>query len=116
MYGIEEVTREALKIVSPVGRPPYISIGIDVVDPAYAPGTNSLEPGGMTSREIINGVQIVARNGVCGFDVVEVSPYFDALSGITRLSKKYIGLATFIRAPISKKQKIGMVGVPYDGA
>lgn len=81
--GIEEVTREALQIVSPDGKPPYISVDIDVIDPAYAPGTNSLEPGGMTSREIINGVRLAAEKGFCGFDVVEVSPDFDAVSGIT---------------------------------
>ena len=107
MYGIEEVTREALKIVSPVGRPPYISIGIDVVDPAYAPGTNSLEPGGMTSREIINGVQIVARNGVCGFDVVEVSPYFDALSGITSTLAARIMVEAICLLTTPKCNKIG---------
>ena len=38
---------------------------------------------GMTSREIINGVRLAAEKGFCGFDVVEVSPDFDARSGIT---------------------------------
>ena len=81
--GFEEVTREALQIVSPDGKPPDISVTIDVIDPAYAPGTNSLEPDGMTLREIINGVRLAAENGFCGFDVVEVLPDFDAKSGIT---------------------------------
>ena len=39
--GIENVTREALKIVSPDGKSPYISVDIDAIDPAFAPGTNS---------------------------------------------------------------------------
>ena len=81
--GIENVTREALKVVSPDGKPPYISVDIDAIDPAYAPGTNSLEPGGLTSREIINLVRIASEHGFCGFDLVEVSPDFDVKSGIT---------------------------------
>ncbi len=81
--GIEAVVTEALAIVSPDGRPPYVSVDIDVVDPAYAPGTNSIEPGGFTSREIINGVRLACERGFCGFDVVEVSPDFDSRSGHT---------------------------------
>ena len=81
--GVENVTREALKIVSPDGKSPYISVDIDAIDPAFAPGTNSIEPGGLTSREIINGVRIACEKGFCGFDLVEVSPDFDVKSGIT---------------------------------
>jgi agmatinase len=81
--GIEAVVEEALEIASPDGRPPYVSVDIDVIDPAYAPGTNSIEPGGMTSREIINGVRLACERGFAGFDVVEVSPDFDSRSGTT---------------------------------
>src|SRR5690606_31086951 len=81
--GIEEITLEALDIVSPDGEPHYVSVDIDCVDPAYAPGTNSIEPGGLTSREIINGVRLATERGFAGFDVVEVSPDFDNPSGIT---------------------------------
>ena len=42
--GIEEVTREALQIVSPDGAPPYISVDIDVIDPAYAPAPTAWSP------------------------------------------------------------------------
>ena len=81
--GIEAVVREALGVVSPDGRPPYVSVDIDVIDPAFAPGTNSIEPGGFTSREIINGVRLGCENGFCGFDVVEVSPDYDSRTGHT---------------------------------
>ncbi len=83
--GMDAVATEALAIAAPDGRAPYISVDIDSVDPAFAPGTNSPEPGGLTSREIITGVRTVARNGFCGFDVVEVSPDFDTKSGTTSL-------------------------------
>ncbi len=81
--GIESVVLEALDIVSPDGRPPYVSVDIDVIDPAFAPGTNSIEPGGFTSREIINAVRLGCERGFCGFDVVEVSPDYDSRSGHT---------------------------------
>ena len=81
--GIEEVTRKALSVAVRNGARPYISVDIDSIDPAYAPGTNSPEPGGLTAREIIRGVRVAARDGFVGFDVVEVSPDFDDESGIT---------------------------------
>jgi agmatinase len=81
--GIESVVEEALAIVSPDGTPPYVSVDIDVIDPAYAPGTNSVEPGGFTSREIINAVRLGCERGFAGFDVVEVSPDYDSRTGHT---------------------------------
>lgn len=81
--GIEACTEEALKVASPDGRPPYVSVDIDAIDPAYAPGTNSLEAGGFTSREIIAGVRLACEKGFAGFDVVEVSPDYDSRSGTT---------------------------------
>jgi arginase family enzyme len=53
------------------------------MDPGFAPGTNSPEPGGLSGREIITGVRLAAEGGLAGFDVVEVSPDFDAASGTT---------------------------------
>jgi agmatinase len=81
--GIEAVVMEAMDVVAPDGRPPYVSVDIDVIDPAFAPGTNSIEPGGFTSREIINAVRLGCERGFCGFDVVEVSPDYDSKTGHT---------------------------------
>src|SRR5215213_5789723 len=81
--GIGEVVTEARQIAAPDGTLPYISVDIDGIDPAYAPATNSLEPGGFTSREIITGVRLAAQGGFTGFDVVEVSPDFDNPTGTT---------------------------------
>jgi guanidinobutyrase / D-arginase len=58
-------------------RPVYLSVDIDVLDPAHAPGTGTPEPGGLTSRELqfilrgLDGLRLV------GADVVEVSPPYD---------------------------------------
>ncbi len=83
--GIEQVAQKAFAIATDGGKgaPPYISIDIDSIDPAYAPATNSPEPGGLTSREIINALRIVAHNGFVGFDLVEVVPEYDSAAGIT---------------------------------
>jgi agmatinase len=58
-------------------RPVYVSIDIDVLDPAHAPGTGTPEPGGLTTREL----QLILRGfdglNLVGGDVVEVSPAYD---------------------------------------
>jgi arginase family enzyme len=79
------VVQEALSSVSPDGRPFYISVDIDAVDPTFAPATNSPEPGSLTSREIIQALRIAASRGFVGLDVVEVSPDFDTRSGTTAI-------------------------------
>ena len=57
----------------------FLSIDIDVVDPGMAPGTGTPEPGGMTSRELLEAVRrICLELPVVGIDVVEVAPAFDS--------------------------------------
>jgi agmatinase len=57
--------------------PLYISIDIDVLDPAHAPGTGTPEAGGLTSRELLGILRGRAGLPVVGADVVEVSPAYD---------------------------------------
>ena len=62
----------------------FISIDVDVVDPSMAPGTGTPEPGGITSRELLDTVRRLARElPVIGADVVEVSPPYDGPGQIT---------------------------------
>jgi len=57
----------------------FLSVDIDVVDPGMAPGTGTPEPGGMTSRELLEAVRrICLELPVVGIDVVEVAPPFDS--------------------------------------
>jgi agmatinase len=74
-HGVDEAVD---RVSSRVGdRPVYVSIDIDVLDPAHAPGTGTPEPGGLTSRElqlILRGMQGLS---VVGADVVEVAPAYD---------------------------------------
>jgi agmatinase len=56
----------------------YISLDIDVLDPAYAPGTGTPEPGGLTPRELLPAIRrLCHETPVVGFEVVEVAPHLD---------------------------------------
>jgi agmatinase len=61
------------------GRPVYVTVDIDVLDPAFAPGTGTPEPGGITSRELLEAIHLIARSDVrvVGADIVEVAPAYD---------------------------------------
>jgi agmatinase len=57
--------------------PVYVSVDVDVLDPAHAPGTGTPEPGGLSSRELLALVRLLSGLRVVGADVVEVSPAYD---------------------------------------
>jgi len=59
------------------GAPLYLSIDIDVLDPAHAPGTGTPEAGGLTSRELLGILRGLAGMLLVGADVVEVAPAYD---------------------------------------
>ncbi len=65
------------------GRPVYVTIDIDVIDPSEAPGTGNPEPGGTSFNELLVAVELLSDLNVVGLDVVEVSPPLDP-SGITQ--------------------------------
>jgi agmatinase len=58
-------------------RPLYVSIDIDCLDPAHAPGTGTPEAGGLTSRELLEILRGLAGSRLVGADVVEVAPAYD---------------------------------------
>ena len=80
--GLDAVVDEAVAAASTGGvEGVFISVDIDVVDPGFAPGTGTPEPGGLTSRELLDTVRRLARElRVLGADVVEVSPPYDSRS------------------------------------
>lgn len=58
-------------------RPVYVSVDIDVLDPAFAPGTGTPEAGGLTSRELLAVLRSLAQVNLVGADIVEVAPAYD---------------------------------------
>lgn len=64
----------------------YISVDIDVLDPAFAPATGTAEPGGWTSRELLSVLDGLEGLKVIGADLVEVSPAYDSAGETTGLA------------------------------
>jgi len=81
--GFDTVLREAIEQALDGPELVYISVDVDVLDPAFAPGTGTPEPGGLSARELLRAVRKVCLEvPVAGLDVVEVSPPYDT-AGIT---------------------------------
>lgn len=78
----------------------YVSFDIDSVDPAYAPGTGTREPGGFTSREALLIIRSLANINfeLVGFDVVEVSPPLDTANITSLLAANITYQAMSIKA------------------
>jgi agmatinase len=79
------------------GGPVYVSVDIDVLDPAHAPGTGTPEAGGLTSRELLTTIRGLLGVDIVGADIVEVSPPYDhaELTGIAAAHVAYELLSVF---------------------
>jgi agmatinase len=83
--GIDRVIDDVLSEIEEAGAL-WLSVDVDALDPAYAPGTGTPEPGGMTTRELLTAVRkLVLGRGMAGMEIVEVAPPFDH-SGITAMA------------------------------
>jgi agmatinase len=71
-------------------RPVYVSVDIDVLDPAHAPGTGTPEAGGLTSRELLATLRSFSRLNLVGADIVEVAPAYDHAQ-ITGIAAAHVG-------------------------
>jgi agmatinase len=81
------------------GKPVYVTLDIDVVDPAYAPGTGTAEPGGCTAGEIIQAVHLLGQLNLVGFDLVEVSPVYDHSQRTALLAAKLVREVILCKKP-----------------
>lgn len=73
--GVDEVTQQLRERIGE--RPLYVSVDIDVLDPAHAPGTGTPEAGGLTSRELLEIIRGLAGCRLVSADLVEVAPAYD---------------------------------------
>ena len=71
-------------------RPVYVSVDIDVLDPAHAPGTGTPEAGGLTSRELLRMLRPFGTANLVGADIVEVAPAYDHAE-ITGIAAAHVG-------------------------
>ncbi|MDA8320984.1 MAG: agmatinase [Actinomycetota bacterium] len=85
------VTGIVQRISERVGeRPVYVSVDIDVLDPAHAPGTGTPEAGGLSSRELLAVLRSFAGLNLVGADIVEVAPSYDHAQ-ITGIAAAHVG-------------------------
>lgn len=97
--GIDKAMDIALEVAWKDVDAVYLSFDIDVFDPGYAPGTGTPEPGGMTPREGLHAVRRVAREGLIGMDLVEISPPYDHADTTALLGARVVmdTLATLVQ-------------------
>jgi agmatinase len=88
--GVDRAMQIALEIAWKDAAAVYLSFDIDVIDPGYAPGTGTPEPGGMSPREALKAVRMVAAEGLAGVDLVEIAPPYDVVDTTSQLGARLI--------------------------
>ena len=78
------------KVKDGVGENIYVSMDMDVVDPAFAPGVSSPVPAGLTSNQLLYFMTEIAKLGIIGFDVMEVCPEYDIQDMTSHLAARVI--------------------------
>jgi guanidinobutyrase / D-arginase len=101
--GIDKVVERIRERVG--DHPLYLSIDIDVLDPAHAPGTGTPEIAGMTTRELLNVLRGLAGLGIVSADVVEVAPAYDhaELTSLAAATLVYELVNLFARSPSPRR-------------
>lgn len=95
---VKKRTREVIRAITSLKGKTYISLDIDVADPAFAPGTGTPETGGLTSLEVMELVRAM-KVDLAGFDLVEVSPPYDVseLTSLLAANLIYEGMSVLSR-------------------
>ena len=88
--GVQKAAEMALELAWKNAKAVYLSFDIDSIDPGFAPGTGTPEPGGFTPREALEMVRLIAREGLCAMEVVEVSPPYDVNDNTSQLACRVI--------------------------
>ncbi|HYO30032.1 MAG TPA: agmatinase [Thermomicrobiales bacterium] len=100
--GLDAVVAEAVTFARERAPRVYLSVDIDALDPAFAPGTGTPEPGGFSTRELLRAVRRIAGLvDLAAMDVVEVSPPYD-VAGVTALAAHRLVLETVSAVALRK--------------
>ncbi len=96
--GVERAAELALEVAWEGAEAVYLSFDIDSVDVGFAPGTGWPEPGGFYPREALKLLHLVASEGICGMEVVEVMPAYDHADQTALLATRAVAdvLATLV--------------------
>jgi agmatinase len=98
--GVDEIVRRARERIGDAKV--YLSVDIDVLDPAFAPGTGTPEMGGFTSRELLALLRGLPGGQIVAADVVEVSPAYDHAE-ITALAAATVAYETMSLMAVAMK-------------
>lgn len=88
--GVAAAVDTALEVAGQGSDGIYLSVDVDSLDAAHAPGTCVPTPGGLTSRELLELVRGVARHGLVGVDVVETAPSLDSSSATAAIAGRVL--------------------------
>jgi len=75
--GISAIVEKAMKIATKGTEAIYVTLDVDVIDPAFCPAQKYPEPAGLTAREIIRALRIIGTGRIAGFDMCCLSPLYD---------------------------------------
>jgi agmatinase len=112
--GFDVITGTELAALSPAqygervrarigGGPVYLSFDIDVLDPAFAPGTGTPEVAGLEPREALAFLRALAGIPLTGFDVVEVAPAYDGPGQVTALHAAAVAYELLALLAVSRR-------------
>lgn len=107
-YGVDRIIEYALEVAWRNADAVWISFDVDSVDPAFAPGTGTPVSGGLTPREVLRMIRGIAREGLVGMEVVEVSPPYDVADSTSILG------VTVIRETLGTLVAAGKLGTQVD--
>lgn len=112
--GLDRVLDDAMRIATDDTDGVYLSVDIDVCDPAAAPGTGTPEPGGLTARELLDAVRRIAREvPLVGLEIVEVAPPYDH-ADITAMLGNRVVLETL--GGMARRRADAAAGTVWDDA
>lgn len=98
-FVIDEVRRRVQAAAAPV----YLTIDIDCLDPAFAPGTGTPEPGGMTTAQVLTLLEELADLDFVGMDCVEVAPPYDVADLTANAASTFVCGTYLCRPPRTRR-------------
>lgn len=85
--GMQKINK---KILDTTGKNVYISLDMDAIDPAFAPGVSVPVPLGLTNIDVTFLLKSIAKKGICGFDMMEMCPNYDIRDRTSHLASRII--------------------------
>ncbi|MES2945138.1 MAG: agmatinase [Pseudomonadota bacterium] len=105
LRGLDGASLQAVlaQILARIGeRPCYLTLDIDCLDPAFAPGTGTPEPGGMSSSQVLTFLEELASLNFVGMDCVEVAPAYDHAELTSNAAAVFVW--TYLCAQLAKRK------------